>query len=39
MAAKQAELQKTRQQGGGQPGALRDVTPPDKKKRPPRTGG
>jgi YidC/Oxa1 family membrane protein insertase len=38
MAEKQVELQKPRQQGGGQPGALRDVTP-DKKKRPPRTGG
>jgi len=34
MAEKQAELQKTRQTGG-----MRDVTPPDKKKRPPRTGG
>jgi YidC/Oxa1 family membrane protein insertase len=34
MAEKQTELQKTRQQGG----AMRDVTP-DKKKRPPRTGG
>ena len=39
MAEKQAELQKNRQQGGGHPGGLRDVTPPDKKKRPPRTGG
>lgn len=38
MAEKQVELQKTRQQGGGQAGALRDVTP-DKKKRSPRTGG
>jgi YidC/Oxa1 family membrane protein insertase len=41
MAEKQAEmqkLQKQRQQGGA-PGGMRDVTPPDKKKRPPRTGG
>jgi YidC/Oxa1 family membrane protein insertase len=41
MAEKQAEmqnLQKARQQGGGS-GGMRDVTPPDKKKRPPRTGG
>ena len=40
MAEKQADLQKARQQGtspGG--GAIRDVTPPDKKTRPPRTGG
>jgi YidC/Oxa1 family membrane protein insertase len=39
MAEKQTELQKTRQQNGNQPGGMRDVTPPDKKKRPPRTGG
>jgi YidC/Oxa1 family membrane protein insertase len=39
MAEKQVELQKNRQQGTGQPGGMRDVTPPDKKKRPPRTGG
>lgn len=41
MAEKQAELQKVqkaRQQGGAHPGGIRDVTP-DKKKRPPRTGG
>ena len=38
MAEKQSELQKTRQQGG-KPDGMRDVTPPDKKKRPPRTGG
>ena len=38
LAARQAELQKTRQQGS-QPGGLRDVTPDSKKKRPPRTGG
>lgn len=37
MAEKQAELQKAKQ--NGTPGNLRDVTPPDKKKRPPRTGG
>jgi YidC/Oxa1 family membrane protein insertase len=40
MAEKQAELQKhqkARQQGGTD--GMRDVTPPDKKKRPPRTGG
>lgn len=36
MGERQAELQKTRQQAA--PGNLRDVTP-DKKKRPPRTGG
>jgi len=38
MAERQAEmqkLQKQRQAAGG----MRDVTPPDKKKRPPRTGG
>jgi YidC/Oxa1 family membrane protein insertase len=38
MAEKQSEmqkLQKQRQAAGG----MRDVTPPDKKKRPPRTGG
>jgi YidC/Oxa1 family membrane protein insertase len=34
MAEKQTEMQKTRQTGG-----MRDVTPADKKKRPPRTGG
>jgi YidC/Oxa1 family membrane protein insertase len=39
MAEKQVELQKNRQPGGTQPGGMRDVTPPDKKKRPPRTGG
>lgn len=38
MAERQAELQKARQKAGGHPGGLRDVTP-DKKKRPPRTGG
>jgi YidC/Oxa1 family membrane protein insertase len=41
MAEKQAEmqkLQKARQQGGAT-GGMRDVTPPDRKKRPPRTGG
>jgi YidC/Oxa1 family membrane protein insertase len=38
MAEKQVELQKARQEGG-QPGAIRDVTPDSKKKRPPRTGG
>jgi len=38
MAERQAEYQKTRQQGGA-PGSLRDVTPDSKKKRPPRTGG
>ncbi len=38
MAEKQVELQKTRQ-AGAQPGAIRDVTPDSKKKRPPRTGG
>jgi len=42
MAEKQAELQKLQQQRnaatGGKPGAMRDVTP-DKKKRPPKTGG
>lgn len=41
MAERQAEmqrLQKARQQGGGATD-MRDVTPPDKKKRPPRTGG
>jgi len=37
MAEKQAELQKAKQ--NGMPSSLRDVTPPDKKKRPPRTGG
>jgi len=37
MAEKQAELQKAKQ--NGTPTNLRDVTPPDKKKRPPRTGG
>ncbi len=39
MAEKQAEIQKAKQQGTPRPGAMRDVTPPDKKKRPPRTGG
>ncbi len=39
MAERQTELQKARQQQGGQPGGLRDVTPDSKKKRPPRTGG
>lgn len=40
MAEKQADLQKVRQQGTSPTGGpLRDVTPPDKKKRPPRTGG
>ena len=40
MAEKQAELQKARQQGTSPAGGpIRDVTPPDKKKRPPRTGG
>ncbi|MEI8037697.1 MAG: membrane protein insertase YidC [Verrucomicrobiota bacterium] len=38
MADRQAEYQKTRQQGTT-PGAARDVTPDSKKKRPPRTGG
>ena len=38
MAERQTELQKARSQGSGQPGALRDVTPESKKKRP-RTGG
>ena len=38
MADRQAEYQKTRQQGTA-PGAIRDVTPESKKKRPPRTGG
>jgi hypothetical protein len=35
--APEAELQKAKQ--NGTPTDLRDVTPPDKKKRPPRTGG
>jgi len=35
MAERQAEMQKTKKQAGG---SMRDVTP-DKKKRPPRTGG
>jgi YidC/Oxa1 family membrane protein insertase len=40
MAEKQADLQKARQQGSSPAGGpIRDVTPPDKKKRPPRTGG
>jgi YidC/Oxa1 family membrane protein insertase len=40
MAEKQAELQKNQKQGAARPGGMRDVTPPDsKKKRPPRTGG
>jgi YidC/Oxa1 family membrane protein insertase len=41
MAEKQAELQKLQQQRTrqGGPGAMRDVTPESKKKRPPRTGG
>jgi YidC/Oxa1 family membrane protein insertase len=36
-----AEMQKLQEQRkrSGQPGDMRDVTPPDKKKRPPRTGG
>jgi YidC/Oxa1 family membrane protein insertase len=34
MSERQAEMQKAKQGGG-----MRDVTPPDKKKRPPRTGG
>jgi YidC/Oxa1 family membrane protein insertase len=38
MAERQTELQKARQQGRA-PGGLRDVTPDNKKKRPPRTGG
>ncbi len=40
MAAKQAEMQKLREQNakGGKTG-MRDVTPETKKKRPPRTGG
>ena len=39
MTERQAEYQKARQQRAT-PGALRDVTPPEsKKKRPPRTGG
>ncbi len=38
MAEKQAQLQKAQKQGGARPGGMRDVTP-DKKKRPPRTGG
>jgi YidC/Oxa1 family membrane protein insertase len=40
MAEKQAELQKLQQQRGvgTKPGTMRDVTP-DKKKRPPKTGG
>ena len=39
MAEKQAELQKLQKQGAPRPGPMRDVTPPDRKKRPPRTGG
>ena len=35
MAERQAEYQRQKQQGAG----MRDVTPADKKKRPPRTGG
>lgn len=35
MAERQAEMQKNQKQGGG---SMRDITP-DKKKRPPRTGG
>ena len=38
MAERQTELKKAREQGI-QPGGLRDVTPDNKKKRPPRTGG
>lgn len=37
MAERQAEMQKNRQAGGSN-GEMRDVSP-DKKKRPPRTGG
>ena len=36
MAARQAEMQKHKAQGGG---GMRDVTPEKKKPRPPRTGG
>jgi YidC/Oxa1 family membrane protein insertase len=39
MAERQTELQKVRQQRAAHPGGLRDVTPDNKKKRPPRTGG
>jgi YidC/Oxa1 family membrane protein insertase len=39
MAERQTELQKARQQRAAHPGGLRDVTPDNKKKRPPRTGG
>lgn len=41
MAERQAEMQKAQQAArqAGQPGGMRDVTPPEKKKRPPRTGG
>jgi YidC/Oxa1 family membrane protein insertase len=40
MAEKQAEMQRQReQQGKGAKTGMRDVTPADKKKRPPRTGG
>jgi YidC/Oxa1 family membrane protein insertase len=38
MAERQAELQKLQKQRQAA-GGMRDVTPPDKKKRPPRTGG
>ena len=38
MTERQAEYQKVRQQRAN-PGAIRDVTPESKKKRPPRTGG
>jgi YidC/Oxa1 family membrane protein insertase len=37
MAERQAELQKLQKQR--QAGGMRDVTPADRKKRPPRTGG
>lgn len=40
MAERQAEYQKAQQaRQSGKPGDMRDVTPADKKKRPPRTGG
>ena len=38
MAERQSQLQNNRQKAPN-PGGLRDVTPPAKKKRPPRTGG
>jgi YidC/Oxa1 family membrane protein insertase len=39
MAERQTEHQKVRQQRVSHPGGIRDVTPDNKKKRPPRTGG